>query len=133
MITATPEPASHCRTVIAAGVSTAVSAAITVTTPVAVATTVAITVSTAVAVDATVSVAITTTEPRTGTDEDTAAKPRRAIVSIWRASVRSIAVVAIGANRSRVAVTPIHRATDADPNRNLGMRVSRCRDDQNSE
>jgi hypothetical protein len=115
MITTAAEAASHCGAVITASVSTTVSATITITAPVAVTVPAAIAVvSATIAVDATVSVAITTTEPRASADEDTAVKPGWAVVPIRSAGVGSIAVVTISANRSRIAVAPVHRATDAN-------------------
>jgi hypothetical protein len=114
MITATSKAASYCGPAITAGVSSTVSAAIAITASVAIPAAVAVTVPAAITIDAAVSVAITTTEPWTGADEDTAVKPRWTIVPVRSASVRSIAIVTIGANRSRVAVAPIHRATDAN-------------------
>jgi hypothetical protein len=41
-----------------------------------------------------------TMEPGTGTDEDTAAEPFGAIVTCWRAGIRCVIVVPVGANRS---------------------------------
>jgi len=134
MIAAASVSASHCGAMISAGVASAISAAITIAAPVTVSATVSVAVPAAIAIDATVSVAIVSaTVPRAGTNEDAPAKPRRTVVAIRRACVGGVAVVAISANGSRVTVTPIHRATDTDPNRDLGMRVSRCRDDQYSE
>jgi hypothetical protein len=90
---------------------------------------VAVTVATTIAVNPAISIAITTTEPRAGADEEAAAKPRRAIISVRRAGIRGVTVVAVRAHGSRVTVPPIHRATDSNPNRNLSVRI-RCGGEQ---
>lgn len=38
-------------------------------------------------------------EPRAGADEDAAAEPVRTVVGVWRAGVRCIRIVSVGANR----------------------------------
>lgn len=54
-------------------------------------------------------------EPRAGTDEDSARKVAGAIVTIGRASVRSVAVVAVGADRSLVIIArPANSHSDDD-------------------
>jgi hypothetical protein len=132
VIATTREAAPHCGAVITTGVASVVSAAVAITASVAVSTAIAV-VSATVAVDAAVSITIPTSVPRAGANEDTAAKPRRAVVSIRRAGIGVVTVIAIGTNWSSIAIAPIHGASYADPDRNLGMRVSRCRDDQHSE
>jgi hypothetical protein len=88
----------------------------------------------AIAVHAAVSVSIAAI-PGTGPNEDAAIEPRRPIVPVGGAGIRIIAVVAIGADRSRVAVavSPIHRATDPNSNRDLGMGISRCGEQQDTQ
>jgi hypothetical protein len=71
---------------------------------------------------------VVTAIPGASADKDAAVEPRRSVVPVGRAAVRIIAVVAIGADRSSVAVT-IHRDTDPNSDRNLGMRIS-CRGEQ---
>jgi hypothetical protein len=103
-------------------------------------------VSIAVAIAATVPVpiyrpavkaaaAVVTAIPGAGADKDAAIEPRRPIVPIGRTGVGIVAVVAIGADWSRVAVTvsPIHRATDPNSNRDLGMRIGRGWEQQDTE
>ena len=137
VIATASESASHCAAAIAAAVASTVSAAIAITAPVAVPTAIAVAISATIAVHATVSIAIaitiTTPEPRAGANEDATAKPRWTVVTIRRSGVGGVAVVSIGADRSRIAVATIHGASYADPDRDLGMRVSRRRDDQHSE
>jgi hypothetical protein len=91
-------------------------------------------VAAAIAVKTAVSVSISAI-PGAGTDEHSAHEPRRSIVPVRRAGIRIVAVVAIGAHRSRIAVTvsPIHRGTDPNSNRHLRMRISRSREQQDTE
>jgi hypothetical protein len=86
----------------------------------------------AVAVEAAISVSITTI-PGTGADKETAGKPRRAVVSVGSAGIRIIAVIAVSANGSSIAVTPIHRCTDPNSNRNLSMGISRSGEQHDTE
>jgi hypothetical protein len=144
MATATAvEPASSAAAMEAAAghvavvaTATITRACITVTRPsIAVAgTPIPIAVTAAIAVDAAVSISVAAI-PRPGTDKDAAVEPRRSVVPIRRASVWIVAVVAIRADRSRVAVavTPIHRSTDPNSNRYLGMRIGRGGDQQDTE
>jgi hypothetical protein len=96
---------------------------------------VTIAVAAAIAVHAAVSTISVAAIPGAGADKDAAVKPRWSVVPVGRASVGIIAVVAIGADRSRVAVavSPIHRATDPNSNRDLGMGISRGREQQDTE
>jgi len=97
-------------------------------------TSVPIAVTAAIAVHAAVSISVATI-PGAGPDKDAAVEPRRPVVPVRRASVGIIAIVAIGADRSRVAVavSPIHRATDPNSNRDLGMGISRSREQEDTE
>jgi hypothetical protein len=103
---------------------------ITVTGPSVVSATVA--VPAAVAVEAAIAVSITTI-PGACTDKETAGKPRRAVVSVRRAGIRIIAVIAVSANGSSIAVTPIHRCTDPDSDRDLSMGIGRSGEQQDTE
>jgi hypothetical protein len=87
-----------------------------------------------VAVSATVSIATTiavatiavaATKPGAHADKDAAAKPRWSIVPVGSASVGSVVVVAIRADRRSVAVVFIYRAADANAHCDLRMRVGR--------
>jgi hypothetical protein len=89
----------------------------------------AIAVHTVVSVIAISTVAI----PWAGSDKDAAAKPRWAIVPIRRAGVGIVAVVAISADGSRIAIAAIHWAADSNSNRNLRMGISRSRERQDTE
>jgi hypothetical protein len=73
--------------------------------------------------------------PGAGPDKEAAVEPAGSIVSIRSTSVGIIAVVAIGADRSGVAVTvpPIHRATDPNSDRDLSMGISRSGKQQDTE
>jgi hypothetical protein len=88
-----------------------------------------IAVAAAIAVHTAVSISVAAI-PGAGTNKDAAIKPRRSVVSIRRASIGIVPVIAVRAHRSRVAVavTPIHRSTDPNSNRYLSMRVGRSRD-----
>jgi hypothetical protein len=78
-------------------------------------------------------IAIATTEPGACTNEDATVKPRGSIVSIRRAGIGCIPVVAPLADRSAIiaAVAAVPRA-DADTEANLSMRVGR-RNHQNTK
>src|SRR5580704_3728900 len=132
-VVAAGKSASHrVRSAIAAAISvTGASVAITGTSvPVAA----AITVAAAIAVNATVSISVAAI-PGAGPNKDAAVEPRRPIVPVRRTSIRIVAVIAIGADGSRVAVTvsPIDRATDPHTDRHLAMRISRSREQQDTE
>jgi hypothetical protein len=90
-------------------------------------------VSAAIAIDSAVTVAITTPVPGAGSNKQAAGEPRRAIVAIRSASIRIVAVVAIGADRSGIAVAAINRAADPDTNRHLRMGISRGGHQQDTE
>jgi hypothetical protein len=126
------ESASNCARSAVAATITVARPSVTVT-----GTCIAITgssvVPAAIAIHTAVAISITAPEPRAGTDKDSAAKPRRTVVSVRSASVGSVTVVAVGANRSRVAVAPIHRAADPDTDRNLSVRISRRWEQQDAE
>jgi hypothetical protein len=68
-------------------------------------------------------------EPGTRADKDAAHEPVRTVVTIRRASVRVITVIAVGANRRRgvtISITCVNRAAKSDPNRDsLGVRERR--------
>jgi hypothetical protein len=85
------------------------------------------------AVVTTISISIVV--PGARADKDSANKPRRTVVSVRGARVRIVAVVPIRADRSgiAIAIAAIYRAADSDPHRYLGMRISRCREQQNTE
>jgi hypothetical protein len=75
-------------------------------------------------------IAIATTEPGACTNEDATVKPRGSIVSIRRAGIGCIPVVAPLADRSAI-IAAVPRA-DADTEANLSMRVGR-RNHQNTK
>jgi hypothetical protein len=91
-------------------------------------------VAAAIAIHAVVAVPVTVV-PGAGANEDAAGKPRRTIVSVGRAGIGIVAVVAISADRSRIpiAVTAINRSADTNADRNLGTGISRGREQQNTE
>jgi hypothetical protein len=91
-------------------------------------------VAAAIAIHAVVAVSVTAV-PGAGANEDAAGKPRRTIVSVGRAGIGIVAVVAISADRSRIpiAVTAINRSADTNADRNLGTGISRGREQQDSE
>ena len=62
--------------------------------------------------------AIEAVEPRTGADKDPTRKIARAVVSVRGAGVRSVPIVAIGADRSRTG------EDRANSNRNLRMSAT---------
>jgi hypothetical protein len=68
-------------------------------------------------------------EPGTRADKDATREPVRTVVTIRRASVRVITVIAVGANRRRgvtIPITCVNRAAESDPNRDsLGVRERR--------
>jgi len=127
VVAATSEAASN-RGSSAVGYSVSITIAVTGATIAVTGATIAVTgvsvpvyrpsiVAAAIAVKTAVSVSISAI-PGAGTDEHSAHEPRRSIVPVRRAGIRIVAVVAIGAHRSRVAVTvsPIHRGTDPNSN-----------------
>jgi hypothetical protein len=126
------ESASNCIPVIAAAIRHWASNITRVSIPVT-----RVSIVSAIAIDSSVTVAIpiaiTTPVPGAGTDEHTAGKPRWTIVAIRSAGIRIVAVIPISADRSRVAVAPIHRATDANTNRYLRMGISRSGHQQDTE
>jgi hypothetical protein len=82
----------------------------------------------AIAIKATaISVAVAT-EPRAGSDKEATAEPGRTIVSVGRAGVGIVAVVAIVANGG-ITISPVHRATDPYSHGNLSMGNC-CRGEQ---
>src|SRR6266851_6105505 len=101
---------------------TVVATTITVTGSSIAITGTSIAIAAAIAVHAAVSISVATIQGA-GPDKDAAVEPRRPVVPVRRATVGILAIVAIGADRSRVAVavSPIHRATDPNSNRDLGM------------
>jgi hypothetical protein len=133
METAAAKPAANRAATIAA---TDPGASITITgtsISTAIAIAAAITVAAAIAINAAIAVAITATEPRTGSDKEAAIKPRRAVVSVRGAGVRIVAVVAVRTDRCGIAIAAIHRTADPNADRNLRMRVSRRREQQDTE
>jgi hypothetical protein len=119
------EAAAHV-TVVAAAIT---RACISVTWPPIAITRVSVPIAVAaIAVHAAVSVSIAAI-PGARADKDAAIEPRRSVVSVGRTSIGIIAVVAISADGSRIAVaiSPIHRATDPNSNRDLSMGISRSR------
>jgi hypothetical protein len=124
----TMEAAASYVTVVAAAISiTRMSISVTGTS-------VPIAVAAAIAVHAAVSISVAAI-PGAGPDKDAAVEPTRSVVSIRRASIRIVAVVAVRARGSRVAVavTPIHRSTDPHPNRHLSVGIGRSRNQQDTE
>src|ERR1700722_14989273 len=83
---------------------------------------VAATIACAVAVSA---IAVSAAEPGACADEEAAIKPCGTVISVRRTSVGRITVVAPLANRSSIIATVPVRGVDANPNRNLGVRVGR--------
>jgi hypothetical protein len=90
-------------------------------------------VAAAIPIIATVAVSVAATIPGACTDKDAAAEPRRAVVPVGSAGVRSVAIIAIAADRSGIAVAPIHRAANPNANRHLGVGVSRSGEQQDTE
>src|ERR1700722_5331663 len=125
-LTAANEPASPA--CVSAAASIAVSA-----TPVCVPpTTVAITIASTVSISNSAAIE-PATEPGTGADEESAIKPFRAVVSVGRARIRSIVVVAIGTSRRSIRNRwPISVTTHADAYRNLRVRIC-CGNKQDRE
>jgi hypothetical protein len=80
-----------------------------------------------------IAVTVAAAEPRSGTDKEAAAKPRRTIVPIRGAGIRIIAVVAIRADRGRIPVAPVDRTADTYTNCDLGVGISCCREQENTE
>jgi hypothetical protein len=115
-------------------VRSAIAAAITVTRSSIAITGTPIAVTAAIPVHAAVSISVAAI-PGAGPDKEAAVEPRRSVVSIRRARIRVVAVVAVRAHGSRVAVavTPIHRSTDPHPNRHLSMGIGCSRDQQDTE
>jgi hypothetical protein len=68
--------------------------------------------------------------PRPGTDKRAAYEPAWTVVAVWRAGVRIIPIVAVGADGSRTDAC-VNR-TDANADGNLGMR-SPCGKKQNPQ
>src|ERR1700722_9674119 len=83
---------------------------------------VAATIACAVAVSA---IAVSAAEPGACADEEAAIKPCGTVISVRRTSVGRITVVAPLANRSSIVATVPVPGVDANPNRNLGVRVGR--------
>jgi hypothetical protein len=98
----------------AAGIS-APPVAAAISAAVAYATAIAISAVAATAVPA-MGIAPTATVPGAGTEEDAAVEPRRAVVAIGRASIGSIAIVAVLTYRRTIAID-----ADADGNLRLGL------------
>jgi hypothetical protein len=121
-------------TAIAAVVPTAVAATISVATPVAIADSAAIAVAATVAIAIPAAVTIVAaTVPGAGTNKESAAKPRRAVVTVRCTGIRVVAVVSVSADGSSIAVATVNGATNAHPDRHLGMGVGCRRNDQDSE
>jgi hypothetical protein len=106
----------------APSVSAAIATAASITAAIAAAISYATTIAVA-AVTVAASVAIAAAIPRAGTDEETAVEPLRTVVAIRGASIRRVAVVTIGANRSGIAV----RTANTDADGDLRVRFSRWR------
>jgi hypothetical protein len=89
----------------------------------------------AIAINPAVAVSITAAEPGTGTDKEAAVEPRGAIVSVGRAGVGIIAIVAIGTDGSITvaSVAPVDRPANSNSNRNLRVGISRSGNQQNTE
>jgi hypothetical protein len=83
-------------------------------------TSVAATISGTIAIAA---IAVSAAEPRACSDEEAAVKPRRAIISVRRTSVRGVTVIAPLTYRGAI-VAAVPRS-DADPERHLSVRVGR--------
>ena len=73
--------------------------------------------------------AISTTEPGSRADEDSAAKPFRAVVAIRRAGVRRIVVIAISASGRSVRIPRIAsiRSANSNPYTNANLSMSQRR------
>lgn len=98
--------------------------AIAIAMPVSIATAITVGAAITISIAATV-VAIPTVIPRPRSNKDSAAEPRRTIVSIGRTSIRSISVIPVRACRRTVHIRAYTHA-----NRDLRMRVS-SRDEKN--
>jgi hypothetical protein len=70
-------------------------------------------VAAAIAVVTAITIAVV---PGTRADKDAAAKPRRAVIPIGRASVGIVTVVAISADGSGIPVASIHRTANSNAN-----------------
>jgi len=132
--TAATEATAYGTATVAAAVATTITAAIgyrpaSVSAAIAVAATVS-SITTAITV-AIAAVSIAATEPRAGTNEDTAVKPRRTIVTIGRTAIGVSVIVAIATNR-RTIVPPIDWPAYPNTHRNLCVRVC-SRNQQNTE
>jgi hypothetical protein len=68
---------------------------------------------------------VASAEPGARADKEATAKPGRSIVSIRRAGVGIVAVVAIGTDGGRITISPVHRATNPYSHGNLSMG-NRC-------
>jgi hypothetical protein len=80
------------------------------------------TVATTTAAIESMTPAPTATVPRPGAKEEAAIKPVRSVVAIRSACIRSVAVVAVVADR-RSVIVPVPAATNADTHRNLGLSL----------
>jgi hypothetical protein len=100
---------------VAATISAAVATASAISATVAYAAAISISAVAATAIPA-MGIAPTATVPGAGTEKDTAIEPRRAVVAIGRASIGSIAIVAVLTYRRTIAID-----ADADGNLRLGL------------
>jgi hypothetical protein len=95
--------------------ASAISATVAYATAIAITAAISISAVAATAVPA-MGIAPTATVPGAGTEEDAAVEPRRAVVAIGRASIGSIAIVAVLTYRRTIAID-----ADADGNLRLGL------------
>jgi hypothetical protein len=114
--TPTSEAASDC----AATISAAVSATAVSTTAIAS----AVSVPAAIAIASTVPVSVAAAKPGSGTDEEAAVEPGWAVVSVGRAGIGIVVVVAPLADWRAVIVASV-TGTDANAEGDLGVGVRR--------
>jgi hypothetical protein len=69
--------------------------------------------------------AVESVEPRTRSNKDASNEVIRPVVAVWRAGVRSISVVAIGACRSRADIPRRHSDSNSNPDLSVGRACPR--------
>jgi hypothetical protein len=112
---------------VSAAIGHPASITITITRPAIVAATIAI-VAAAISVPVPAIAIPVAAIPGSRADEHSAEEPRRSIVPVRRAGIRIVAVIAIGADRSGIAIAP-----NSNSNRDLSMRVGRRRHQQDTQ
>jgi len=64
-------------------------------------------------------IAVAATGPGARSDEDASAEPGGTVVAVGRAGIRSVAIVSVGTDGSRI----VDRASNADADGNLGVGI----------